>query len=64
MKLICDIKEFLILNDFPAVNMSLQKRAKQLKTITDETKKKLLQLQEEVSNDMRFLEEEYLTSSF
>merc|ERR1711973_481698 len=33
MKLISDIKESLILNDFPAINASLQKRVKLLKNI-------------------------------
>merc|ERR1711973_298604 len=33
MKLISDIKESLILNDFPAINASLQKRVRLLKTL-------------------------------
>lgn len=62
MKLISDIKEFLILNDFPAVNMSLQKRSQHLKTIEDETKKKLWQLREQIGNDLKELEQEYYLS--
>ena len=64
MKLISDMKEFLILNDFPAINMSLQMRVKQLKTIEDETKKKLWQLREQVNDDLRILEEEYYSSIY
>lgn len=64
MKLISDIKEFLILNDFPTINMSLQMRVKQLKTIEDETKKKLWQLREQVNDDLRTLEEEYYSSKY
>ena len=64
MKLISDIKEFLILNDFPAVNMSLQKRAQKLKLIEEESKKKLWQLRESVDSDLRVLEEEYYMSKY
>merc|ERR1712126_86307 len=64
MKLISDIKESLILNDFPAINTSLQMRVKQLKNIEDETKKKLWQLREQVNDDLRILEEEYYSSLY
>lgn len=64
MKLISDIKEFLILNDFPAVNNSLQMRVNQLRNIEDETKKKLWQLREQVNDDLRILEEEYYSSAY
>ncbi|XP_065678085.1 mediator of RNA polymerase II transcription subunit 22-like [Hydra vulgaris] len=64
MKLIADMKEFLILNDFPAVNTSLQKRVQHLKTIEDETKKKLNELKEVVNNDLILLEEEFYLSKY
>ena len=64
MKLISDIKEFLILNDFPAVNTSLQKRVQHLRTIEDETKKKLCELKEVVNNDLFLLEEEFYLSKY
>lgn len=64
MKLIADIKEFLILNDYPAVNLSLQKRTQQLRTIEDQTKKKLWELREQVDCDLRLLENEYFSSKF
>merc|ERR1712002_395402 len=64
MKLISDIKESLILNDFPAINASLQKRVKQLKNIEDTTKKKLWELREQVNDDLRTLEEEYYSSNY
>ena len=64
MKLIADIKEFLILNDYPAVNLSLQKRTQQLRSIEDQTKKKLWELREQVDADLRLLEHEYFSSKY
>lgn len=64
MKLIADIKEFLILNDYPAVNSSIQKRTKQLEGIEKQTKKKLWELREQVDGDLRLLEEEYFSSKY
>jgi len=64
MKLIADIKEFLILNDYPAVNASLQKRTQQLRSIEDQTKKKLWELREQVDGDLRLLEQEYFSSKY
>jgi len=64
MKLIADIKEFLILNDYPAVNTSLQKRTQVLRNIEEQTKKKLWELREQVDGDLRHLEEEYCFSKY
>ena len=62
MKLIADIKEFLILNDFPAVTTSLQKRAQLLKSIETETKKKLFEMRQHIDDDLKVLEREYYLS--
>ena len=64
MKLISDIKEFLILNDFPAVNVSLQNRVQELKTTELETNQKLLQIRHRIDADLRVLEEEYYCSKY
>ncbi|XP_066920504.1 mediator of RNA polymerase II transcription subunit 22-like [Clytia hemisphaerica] len=64
MKLTADIKEFLILNDYPAVNVCLQKRTQQLRSIEEQTKKKLWELREQVDGDLRLLEDEYFSSKY
>ncbi|XP_038601769.1 mediator of RNA polymerase II transcription subunit 22 isoform X2 [Tachyglossus aculeatus] len=63
MKLVSDLKQFLILNDFPSVNEAVGQRAQQLRGLQDECDKKLVSLRDEISVDLYELEEEYYSSS-
>ncbi|XP_006123785.2 mediator of RNA polymerase II transcription subunit 22 isoform X2 [Pelodiscus sinensis] len=63
MKLVSDLKQFLILNDFPSVNEAINQRNQQLRSVQDECDKKLISLRDEISIDLYELEEEYYSSS-
>ncbi|XP_074871586.1 mediator of RNA polymerase II transcription subunit 22 isoform X2 [Carettochelys insculpta] len=63
MKLVSDLKQFLILNDFPSVNEAINQRNQQLRSMQDECDKKLISLRDEISIDLYELEEEYYSSS-
>ncbi|XP_045431138.1 mediator of RNA polymerase II transcription subunit 22 isoform X1 [Pipistrellus kuhlii] len=63
MKLVSDLKQFLILNDFPSVNEAIDQRNQQLRALQDECDRKLTALRDEVSIDLYELEEEYYSSS-
>ncbi|XP_051836238.1 mediator of RNA polymerase II transcription subunit 22 [Antechinus flavipes] len=64
MKLVSDLKQFLILNDFPSVNEAIDQRNQQLRGLQDECDKKLISLRDEISIDLYELEEEYYSSSY
>ncbi|KAM4661996.1 mediator of RNA polymerase II transcription subunit 22 isoform 2-T3 [Discoglossus pictus] len=63
MKLVSDLKQFLILNDFPSVNEAIKERNQQLRALQDECDKKLIALRDEIAIDLYELEEEYYSSS-
>ncbi|XP_012520152.1 PREDICTED: mediator of RNA polymerase II transcription subunit 22 [Propithecus coquereli] len=63
MKLVSDLKQFLILNDFPSVNEAIEQRSQQLRALQEECDRKLTALRDEVSIDLYELEEEYYSSS-
>ncbi|XP_054854126.1 mediator of RNA polymerase II transcription subunit 22 isoform X2 [Eublepharis macularius] len=63
MKLVSDLKQFLILNDFPSVNEAINQRNQQLRGLQEECDKKLIALRDEISIDLYELEEEYYSSS-
>ncbi|XP_067294755.1 mediator of RNA polymerase II transcription subunit 22 isoform X1 [Pseudorasbora parva] len=63
MKLVSDLKQFLILNDFPSVNEAITLRNQQLRTLQEECDKKLISLRDEIAIDLYELEEEYYSSS-
>ncbi|XP_053328998.1 mediator of RNA polymerase II transcription subunit 22 isoform X2 [Spea bombifrons] len=63
MKLVSDLKQFLILNDFPSVNEAINQRNQQLRALQDECDKKLISLRDEIAIDLYELEEEYYSSS-
>ncbi|XP_069871121.1 mediator of RNA polymerase II transcription subunit 22 isoform X1 [Dipodomys merriami] len=63
MKLVSDLKQFLILNDFPSVNEAIDQRSQQLRALQEECDRKLVALRDEVSIDLYELEEEYYSSS-
>ncbi|XP_047556802.1 mediator of RNA polymerase II transcription subunit 22 isoform X3 [Lutra lutra] len=64
MKLVSDLKQFLILNDFPSVNEAIDQRNQQLRALQEECDRKLIALRDEVSIDLYELEEEYYSSSW
>ncbi|XP_066568806.1 mediator of RNA polymerase II transcription subunit 22 [Amia ocellicauda] len=64
MKLISDLKQFLILNDFPSVNEAINQRNQQLRSLQEECDKKLTSLRDEIAIDLYELEEEYYSSSY
>ncbi len=57
MKLVSDLKQFLILNDFPSVNEAISLRNQQLRTLQEECDKKLISLRDEIAIDLYELEE-------
>ncbi|XP_078282286.1 mediator of RNA polymerase II transcription subunit 22 isoform X2 [Rhinoraja longicauda] len=63
MKLVSDLKQFLILNDFPSVNEAINQRKQQLWNLQEECDKKLITLRDEIAIDLYELEEEYYSSS-
>ncbi|KAL2100120.1 hypothetical protein ACEWY4_004514 [Coilia grayii] len=63
MKLVSDLKQFLILNDFPSVNEAISLRNQQLRSLQEECDKKLISLRDEIATDLYELEEEYYSSS-
>ncbi|XP_069034446.1 mediator of RNA polymerase II transcription subunit 22 isoform X1 [Embiotoca jacksoni] len=64
MKLVSDLKQFLILNDFPSVNDAISLQNQQLRSLQDECDKKLTSLRDEIAVDLYELEEEYYSSSY
>ena len=64
MKLVSDLKQFLILNDFPSVNEAIDQRNQQLRALREECDRKLVALRDEVSIDLYELEEEYYSSRY
>uniref|UniRef100_A0A2K5RM87 Mediator of RNA polymerase II transcription subunit 22 n=1 Tax=Cebus imitator TaxID=2715852 RepID=A0A2K5RM87_CEBIM len=64
MKLVSDLKQFLILNDFPSVNEAIDQRNQQLRALQEECDRKLITLRDEISIDLYELEEEYYSSRY
>ncbi|XP_059542195.1 mediator of RNA polymerase II transcription subunit 22-like [Myotis daubentonii] len=66
MKLVSDLKQLLILNDFPSVNEAIDQRNQQLRALLEEGDRKLTALRDEVSiglYELEELEEAYYSSS-
>lgn len=64
MKLVSDIKQYLILNDFHSVNDAISKNSQLYRTKQNDCDKKLANLREAAASDLYDLEEEYYTSEF
>lgn len=64
MKLVSDLKIFLILNDFPSVNESISNKTTLYKHMQNELDAKLLSLRDELANDLYELEDEYYSSVY
>ena len=62
LKLVSDIKEFLILNNFPGVNESIERRCRQLYSLQKESQSTLNSVKEDLAGSLYELEEEYYNS--
>ncbi|XP_018573636.1 mediator of RNA polymerase II transcription subunit 22 [Anoplophora glabripennis] len=62
MKLVSDIKQYLILNDFPSVNEAITQNSKLFRTKQAECDQKLMSLRDDMAADLYDLEEEYYSS--
>ncbi|XP_053228997.1 mediator of RNA polymerase II transcription subunit 22-like isoform X2 [Podarcis raffonei] len=63
MKLVSDLKQFLILSDFPSINKAINQRNQQLRSLQEECDKKLITPRDKISINLYELEEEYYSSS-
>ena len=64
MKLVSDLKQFLILNDFLSVNEAILQNTNLFKHMQGECDAKLLSLRDDISADLYELEEEYYSSVY
>jgi len=64
IKLVADIKQYLILNDFPSVNEAIVQQSHLFKQKQVECDRKLMTLRDDMAADLYDLEEEYYSSSF
>ncbi|XP_005109014.1 mediator of RNA polymerase II transcription subunit 22 [Aplysia californica] len=64
MKLVSDLKQFLILNDFPSVNDSITYNAGTYKDMQGGIDKKLMVLRDDMASDLYELEDEYYSSVY
>ncbi|RXG68573.1 Mediator of RNA polymerase II transcription subunit 22 [Armadillidium vulgare] len=52
MKLVADVKQYLILNDFPSVNEAITQNSELFRTKSIEADKKLLALRDDMAADL------------
>jgi len=64
MKLFSDIKQFLILNDFRAVNEAILQNTTSWRQQQNIMDNKLLNLRDDMATDLYELEEEYYSSVY
>ena len=64
MKLVADVKQYLILNDFPSVNEAITNNSKLFKGKSQEADQKLMALRDDMAFDLHELEEEYYGSIY
>lgn len=64
MKLVSDIKQYLILNDFHSVNEAILQNSSIYRSTQADCDKKLMLLRDEMAADLYDLEEEYYTSVY
>lgn len=64
MKLVSEIKQYLILNDFHSVNDAIVNNSQFYRGTQADCDKKLMNLRETAAADLYDLEEEYYTSEF
>ncbi|KAG8198961.1 hypothetical protein JTE90_001761 [Oedothorax gibbosus] len=63
-KLISDIKQYLILNDFPSVNEAISQKTKMCRAVQENIDSKLTALRDDMAAELYDLEEEYYSSTF
>jgi mediator of RNA polymerase II transcription subunit 22 len=64
MKLVSDLKQYLILNDFPSVNEAITQNSNMFKDMQGNCDRKLTEMRDEMATDLFELEEEYYSSSY
>lgn len=64
MKLISDIKQYLILNDFPSVNDAISQKTKMCHALQENIDSKLAALRDDMAAELYDLEEEYYSSVY
>lgn len=64
MKLVADVKQYLILNDFPSVNEAITQNSQIFKTKSQEADQKLMALRDDMASDLYELEEEFYSSIY
>ncbi|KAG7154069.1 mediator of RNA polymerase II transcription subunit 22-like [Homarus americanus] len=64
MKLVADVKQYLILNDFPSVNEAITQNSQIFKTRSQEADQKLMALRDDMASDLYELEEEFYSSIY
>ena len=64
LKLVSDIKQFLLLNDFHSVNDAIGQNRNMYHQIQKEVDTKLLKLRDDMATDLHELEEEYYSSLY
>lgn len=64
LKLVSDIKQYLILNDFPSVNEAITLNSELFRRKQSECDQKLQTLRDDIVTDLYDLEEEYYTSNY
>ncbi|KAL7289349.1 mediator of RNA polymerase II transcription subunit 22 [Trichogramma pretiosum] len=62
LKLVSDIKQYLILNDFLSVNEAISQNSKLFRAKQNECDQKLANLRDDMATELYDLEEEYFTS--
>lgn len=64
MKLVTDLKQYLILNDFPSANEAISQNVRTMQVLQAESDRKLMALRDDLSAELFDLEEEYYSSPF
>jgi len=64
MKLVSDLKQYLILNDFPSVNDAISQNSNMFKDMQASCDRNLTALRDDLATDLFELEEEYYSSSY
>ncbi|CAL4101839.1 unnamed protein product [Meganyctiphanes norvegica] len=64
MKLVADVKQYLILNDFPSVNEAIIHNSARFRGKSQEADQKLMTLRDDMAADLYELEEEFYSSIY
>ena len=64
LNLVSNLKEYLVLNDFPSLNESISRRRLQLQQMQSKTERSLRQLRDDVSAQLYEMETAYYSSQY